>query len=226
MFESISVGGKGKSEVLVLGVFQPSAVKDRPSLDRQTASMDPSGTATDALKRPEAGGETGSVIEAYVGKALKSGHSRVWILGLGKKENFKPDVLRTAMGNLGRRIAAAKVTSVDMALINVGKASENKPCMIRLEYKPKRGAAKNAKPIVLVGKTMTYDTGGLSLKINNGMVGMKRDKDGGCAVSARCTPSPRSSSRACRSSRSSPIAENSISTRPTAPTTCSPIATA
>lgn len=66
-------------------------------------------------------------------------------------------------------------------LINVGKASENKPCMIRLEYTPSR-AKKGAKPIVLVGKTMTYDTGGLSLKINNGMVGMKRDKDGGCAV--------------------------------------------
>lgn len=64
-------------------------------------------------------------------------------------------------------------------LINVGKASENKPCMIRLEYSP-RGA--KGKPIVLIGKTMTYDTGGLSLKINNGMVGMKRDKDGGCAV--------------------------------------------
>jgi leucyl aminopeptidase len=66
-------------------------------------------------------------------------------------------------------------------LINVGKASENKPCMIRLEYTPAR-ARKGAKPVVLVGKTMTYDTGGLSLKINNGMVGMKRDKDGGCAV--------------------------------------------
>ena len=64
-------------------------------------------------------------------------------------------------------------------LINVGKASENKPCMIRLEYKPRNA---KGKPIVLVGKTMTYDTGGLSLKINNGMVGMKRDKDGGCAV--------------------------------------------
>jgi leucyl aminopeptidase len=35
---------------------------------------------------------------------------------------------------------------------------------------------------VLLGKTITYDTGGLTLKINNGMVGMKRDKDGGCAV--------------------------------------------
>jgi leucyl aminopeptidase len=66
-------------------------------------------------------------------------------------------------------------------LINVGKASENKPCMIRLEYNPK-GGAKGKKPVVLIGKTMTYDTGGLSLKINNGMVGMKRDKDGGCAV--------------------------------------------
>ncbi len=68
-----------------------------------------------------------------------------------------------------------------VGLINVGKASENKPCMIRLEYTPK-GAVKGKKPIVLIGKTMTYDTGGLSLKVNNGMVGMKRDKDGGCAV--------------------------------------------
>lgn len=67
-----------------------------------------------------------------------------------------------------------------VGLINVGKASENKPCLIRLAYTPKKKS--NEKPIVLVGKTMTYDTGGLSLKVNNGMVGMKRDKDGGCAV--------------------------------------------
>ncbi|MBX3375986.1 MAG: leucyl aminopeptidase family protein [Phycisphaeraceae bacterium] len=66
-------------------------------------------------------------------------------------------------------------------LINVGKASENEPCMIRLEYRPK-GAARSSKPVVLIGKTMTYDSGGLSLKVNNGMVGMKRDKDGGCGV--------------------------------------------
>ncbi len=68
-----------------------------------------------------------------------------------------------------------------IGLINVGKASENKPCLIRIEYTPKR-AKPNAKPLVVVGKTVTYDTGGLSLKVNNGMVGMKRDKDGGCSV--------------------------------------------
>lgn len=70
-------------------------------------------------------------------------------------------------------------------LINVGKASENKPCMIRLEWPGGRGskrAGKGSQPLVLVGKTMTYDTGGLSIKPTPGMAGMKRDKDGGCAV--------------------------------------------
>ncbi len=65
-------------------------------------------------------------------------------------------------------------------LIDVGKASINPPCLIRLSYTP--AAPTDRKPLVLLGKTITYDTGGLSLKINNGMVGMKRDKDGGCAV--------------------------------------------
>ncbi|MBY0308861.1 MAG: leucyl aminopeptidase family protein [Phycisphaerales bacterium] len=66
--------------------------------------------------------------------------------------------------------------------VNVGKASENLPCMIRLVYTPRGRRKGGERPLVLIGKTMTYDTGGLSLKVNNGMVGMKRDKDGGCAV--------------------------------------------
>ncbi len=65
-------------------------------------------------------------------------------------------------------------------LINVGKASVHPPCLIRLEYTPKGGA--RGAPAVLVGKTMTYDSGGLSIKVGGGMKGMKRDKDGGCAV--------------------------------------------
>ncbi len=64
---------------------------------------------------------------------------------------------------------------------NVGKASENPPCLIRIAYTPK-GASKTAKPIVLIGKTITYDTGGLSIKPTSGMAGMKHDKGGGCAT--------------------------------------------
>jgi len=65
--------------------------------------------------------------------------------------------------------------------INVGKASENKPCLIRIAYTPK-GASRNAKPIVIIGKTITYDTGGLSIKPTPSMAGMKHDKGGGCST--------------------------------------------
>jgi leucyl aminopeptidase len=67
-------------------------------------------------------------------------------------------------------------------LITVGKASENPPCLIRLGWTPEKPTGD--PPVVIIGKTITYDTGGLTLKVNNGMVGMKRDKDGGCAVLA------------------------------------------
>jgi len=62
----------------------------------------------------------------------------------------------------------------------VGQASVNPPCLIRIEYRPRK-PAKNARPIVLVGKTITYDTGGLSLKIQGSMAGMKHDMGGGAA---------------------------------------------
>ncbi len=65
-------------------------------------------------------------------------------------------------------------------IVNVGMGSAAKPCLIMLEHKPAK-ATKNTT-LALVGKTITYDTGGYSLKVNNGMKGMKYDKCGGCAV--------------------------------------------
>jgi leucyl aminopeptidase len=66
-----------------------------------------------------------------------------------------------------------------VGLLNVGKASENPPVLIEMVYEPRRRARRT---VLLVGKTMAYDTGGLSLKVNNGMLGMKYDKCGGMAV--------------------------------------------
>jgi leucyl aminopeptidase len=51
-----------------------------------------------------------------------------------------------------------------------------------MEYKPKK--AINKKPIVLVGKGVVYDTGGLSLKPTAGMDTMKCDMAGGALVAA------------------------------------------
>lgn len=67
-------------------------------------------------------------------------------------------------------------------LTTVGRASASPPCLIRLEWNPP--TATGQKPVVLLGKTITYDTGGLSIKGKLAMPGMKHDKAGGCAVLA------------------------------------------
>jgi leucyl aminopeptidase len=89
---------------------------------------------------------------------------------VAKEHGLKATVLS------GEQLVKERMTG----LIEVGKASEHLPRFIRLEYCPK-GREKDA-PVVLLGKTVTYDTGGLSLKDRANMRGMKVDKAGGCAV--------------------------------------------
>lgn len=68
-------------------------------------------------------------------------------------------------------------------ILAVGQGSTRPPRFIRLDYVPD-GARKDTPYVVLVGKGITYDTGGLSLKPREGMVSMKRDMTGGGSVIA------------------------------------------
>ncbi|MFB5635047.1 MAG: leucyl aminopeptidase [Nitrosopumilus sp.] len=61
----------------------------------------------------------------------------------------------------------------------VGQGSKNQPKLIILEH---NHGPRNEKPIVLVGKAVTFDTGGISLKPGSAMDEMKFDKCGGCTV--------------------------------------------
>lgn len=63
-------------------------------------------------------------------------------------------------------------------LIGVGKGSAEPPVLIKLHYKPE-GATKK---IALVGKGITFDTGGYSIKVPPTMELMKTDMGGGAAV--------------------------------------------
>lgn len=64
------------------------------------------------------------------------------------------------------------------SMLAVGRASRHESKLIHLAYKP-----KNPKKIIsLIGKGLTYDSGGLSLKPAASMVTMKMDKAGACAV--------------------------------------------
>lgn len=91
---------------------------------------------------------------------------------MGKKGNFKVEVLDQI-----------KLETLKMGgLLAVNKGSIDPATFTKMEWKPKN--AKNKKPVVLVGKGVVYDTGGLSLKPTaNSMDIMKCDMGGAAAVS-------------------------------------------
>ncbi len=83
---------------------------------------------------------------------------------------------------------AVKVTVWDLArikkekmggLVGVSLGSDKEPRFIIMEYK---GAAKSEKPLVYVGKGLTFDCGGISIKPSGGMEEMKYDMCGGANV--------------------------------------------
>jgi len=67
-------------------------------------------------------------------------------------------------------------------VLAVGSASATPPRMVRLDYTPRGG--RKAPRVVLVGKGITFDSGGLNIKPGEGMSTMKRDMTGGAVVMA------------------------------------------
>lgn len=92
---------------------------------------------------------------------------------MGKKAGFTTEVLNK------KQIEALKMGG----LLAVNQGSQTPPTFTIMEWKPKKPVSK--KPIVLVGKGVVYDTGGLSLKPTaNSMDYMKCDMAGGALVAA------------------------------------------
>ena len=91
--------------------------------------------------------------------------------GMGKKSGFKVRVFDKT-----------KIKSMKMGgLLAVNRGSVDPPTFTVMEWKPAR--AVNRKPIVLIGKGVVYDTGGLSLKPTpNSMDYMKSDMAGAAVV--------------------------------------------
>lgn len=63
----------------------------------------------------------------------------------------------------------------------VGRASKRAPALLELDFNP-TGDANAAVDFALIGKGITFDTGGYSIKSNEGMVAMKCDMGGAATV--------------------------------------------
>ena len=68
-------------------------------------------------------------------------------------------------------------------LLAVGQAAAEGPRLVHLRYRPE-GVAAGVKPIAIVGKGITFDSGGLDIKPASGMRWMKKDMGGSAAVVA------------------------------------------
>ncbi len=77
-------------------------------------------------------------------------------------------------------LGEARMAKLGMhALLGVGVGSERESQLVVMKWD---GGKKGAKPVCLVGKGVTFDTGGISLKGGNGMWDMKGDMGGSAAV--------------------------------------------
>lgn len=73
-----------------------------------------------------------------------------------------------------------KIKQLNMGgIMGVSQGSDNPPAFLILQY---FGSNKSEKPVVLVGKGVTFDSGGISLKPSAGMEAMKMDMCGAAAV--------------------------------------------
>jgi leucyl aminopeptidase len=101
-------------------------------------------------------------------------------------EQLSAEIVRKCKGTSIKAevLGQAKIESLKMGgLLAVNKGSVDPATFTILEYKPKKHT--NKKPIVLVGKGVVYDTGGLSLKPTKGsMDSMKCDMAGAAAMAA------------------------------------------
>ncbi len=104
-----------------------------------------------------------------------------------------PPALAKAAQDLARGLQAVRCTVFDEkqlrrnkmgGILAVGAGSRSAPRLIVLKYTPRKKPARDLPTIALVGKGITFDSGGISIKPAQDMDQMKLDKSGAIAVLA------------------------------------------
>jgi leucyl aminopeptidase len=127
-----------------------------------------------------------------LGAALAAGQTRAAATNLARDLSNEPaNAMHPAdLAAAARRLLAGKGVTVTVkderalaregfgGIVGVGQGADHPPRLVELRYRP-RGASDR---VVLVGKGITFDSGGLSLKPADSMKAMKTDMSGAAAV--------------------------------------------
>ena len=196
----VAPDGAAASEAITTG-FLLGAFEYREY--RGAAARQKEADAFGKVKLTIVGGDKAAVAR---GEAVALGQNYARTIASRPGNDINPPSLAAEAQRLGRA-AGLKVTVLDEkqtaklgmgGLIGVGQGSGKPPRMIVLEYRPaasggarggkgakgaKRGGAGGGPaPLMAVGKAITFDTGGISIKPAAGMGSMIYDKCGGMAV--------------------------------------------
>jgi leucyl aminopeptidase len=158
-------------------------------------------------------GDTGPASVVLVGKGgRKVANAAERGAAVAEAVAFARDLVNTPPGDLTpvalakAAVAAAEAAGITVevidekqarkqglgGLVGVGQGSTNPPRLVKLTYEPE-GTARGT--LALVGKGITFDSGGLSIKTSEGMMTMKGDMSGAAAVLAAMTVLPATAPR-------------------------------
>jgi leucyl aminopeptidase len=124
------------------------------------------------------------------GKAIGESQSYARTIANRPGNIINPPELAKEARKLARQIPGLSCTVFDKkkmkqkkmgGVLAVGQGSQSDPRFIVLRYNPRAGKGK-VPTICLVGKAITFDSGGISIKPSSGMQDMKLDKSGGISV--------------------------------------------
>jgi leucyl aminopeptidase len=201
---------------VTLTVAKP-AIEDAAS---NGAVGDTAGGAADGAAEDAAGGEAGGANEADRAAALAKARTVVEATMLARDLTNTPSDRKTPAW-IARQVekAAAGTTNLSVTvrtpealaeegfngILAVGGGSTRGPRLVELSWRP-RGARRH---VVLVGKGITFDTGGICIKSTAGMKLMRKDMGGAAAVLA-ATLGAAALRLPLRITALAPLAENSL----------------
>ena len=204
------VGAASASRVASLGLTLDESLMARMDADAIGSALGDgvaiAGFAFDDFRGAAGGADNGKPIDLSlrVDKALRVAIDRALSVGQGVTTARRlaatppnvanPKYIVAECRKLARRVGlkcsvfdAKRVKELGMGGITaVGQGGSTPPALIALEWAGAKGrtgsTVSRSKPLLFVGKAVTFDTGGYSLKVGGSMKGMKYDKCGGMTV--------------------------------------------
>lgn len=186
--ERLEAAARAVVEGLVLGLYRFDRYKSAAKEDKHAAKL-----ATVRLALPE-GVQKSRALEDAVDLGRRVAEATNWARDLVNEPPnvVNPERLAEAAQEVAKE-AGLKATiggrkeieRLDMGMfLGVAQGSANEPRLIHLAYVPKNAKDAKRPPLALVGKAITFDSGGLSLKPADSMIEMKSDMAGSAAVLA------------------------------------------